>query len=100
MLGRIEGGRRSRRRRLRRSDAISGRELEQTLGDGEGQGSPERLSPRGLTDGEGQGGPERLSPRGLTDGEGQGGPERLSPRGRTELTRRGDGTTSAQMQSI
>ena len=43
MLGRIEGGRRRRRQRMRwldgLTDSINGHEFEQTLGDSEGQGS-------------------------------------------------------------
>ena len=47
MLGKIEGGRRRGRQRMRWLDGItnSGHEFEQTLGDSEGQGSLARCSP-------------------------------------------------------
>ena len=47
MLGKIEGKRRSRQRRLRWSDGINGHEFEQTLEDSEGQGSLECCNPWG-----------------------------------------------------
>ena len=48
MLGKIEGRRRRGRRRMRWLDGITnGREFEQALGDGDGQGSLTCCSPRG-----------------------------------------------------
>ena len=51
MLGKFEGGRRRGQQRMRWLDSITksnGHESEQTLGDGEGQGSLECCSPCGL----------------------------------------------------
>ena len=51
MLGKIEGRRRRGRQKMRCldgiTDSINGHESEQTLGDGEGQGSPACYSPWG-----------------------------------------------------
>ena len=47
MLGKIEGRRRRGRQRMRWLDSLNGHEFEQTLRDGEGQGSLVCCSPRG-----------------------------------------------------
>ena len=48
MLGKIEGGRRRGRQRMRWLDGITNSEFEQALGDGEGQGSLACCSPWAL----------------------------------------------------
>ena len=47
MLGKIEGGRRRGRQKMRWHHRLNGHEFEQTLGDGEGQGSLVCCSPWG-----------------------------------------------------